>query len=109
MIKPNLVTPSPTASHEIRPSLANHWRTTDDPAARIGRVRDVPTVICFDKEHKLEVSESASEIRQAIIACGSVFVPLVCVTRMDEQKVWVNGASVRELEERSAGAEPMIA
>lgn len=69
----------------------------------------MPTMIRFDKEHKLEVSESASEIRQAIIACGSVFVPLVCVTRMDEQRVWVNGASIRELEERSAGAEPMIA
>lgn len=58
--------------------------------------------IRFDKDHRLEVNESAADIRQAIIGCGAVFNPLIEVTKTGtEERLWVNGSQIREISDKA--------
>lgn len=53
--------------------------------------------IRLDKEHKVEVEETRSEIVSAITALGAPRVPLVELTRADGSRVSINADRIRTI------------
>ena len=63
---------------------------------------DPKSLIIFDKEHKLEVSNTREEIRNAIAACTVPHIPLITLQDAHGEEIEINAAAIRLINSREA-------